>query len=81
MHDPIVGGAHQVARDTESFEEATNIHVQEKSRVSSPDESPPIRVVRNPFYDGVERGRSSDMQGSPGIGQSSDPVPMETCKG
>jgi hypothetical protein len=77
LPDPIVGGADPVARDTESFDEDTYIPVHEKSRVSSPDESPPIRVTRNPFYDGVGRGRSSGRQGSPGLGQSTDPVPMQ----
>jgi hypothetical protein len=45
--------------------------------MSSLDESPPVSVSVNPFYDGVERGRNSDRQGSPGIGQSIDPVPVQ----
>jgi hypothetical protein len=77
LPDPIVGGADQVARDRESFAEDTNVSVHEKSRMSSPDESPPVRVSVNPFYDGAERGRNSDRQGPLGIGQSIDPVPVQ----
>jgi hypothetical protein len=77
LHDPPVGSADPVARDRESFAEDTNVLVHEKSRMSSPDESPPVRVSVNPFYDGAERGRNSDRQGSPGIGQSIDPVPVQ----
>jgi hypothetical protein len=77
LPDPFIGDASPVARDTESFDETTNVPVQEKSHDYLPDESPPIRVVRNLLYDGAERGRSLDRQGSPGIGQSTDPVPMQ----
>ena len=77
LPDPIVGGADPVARDRESFDEDTNVLLHEKSRMSSPDESPPVRVRVNPFYDGAERGRNSDRHSSPGIGQSTDPVPVQ----
>jgi hypothetical protein len=62
LPDPTVGSADPVARDKENFDEDTNVPVHEKSRMSSPDESPPVRVSVNPFYDGVERGRNSDRQ-------------------
>ncbi len=77
LPDLIVGSADPVARDRESFDEDTNVPVHEKSRMSSPDESPAVRVSVNPFYDGAERWRNSNRQGSPGIGQSIDRVPVQ----